>query len=227
MASVEVLAGPERRRRWSGEQEAGDCSGGIRTRSGGSRCGTSGRCDAEFDLPLESGSASRGEWLRSGAGGTGWQWCRRTGGAVELLTEIGLRGSITTGRWAHHYRGVPIRPYLKSPSPLRVRTGGSQQGSLARMRPSAIGGRKSPLGQAEKTRRRDSTAGPHSTAETLLTPTPPEVPRAATRITPGERLNRTQRPTEEYIRCELRQFALGIEGSLRPRGQGARPCRHN
>ena len=37
MARVEVLVGPERQRRWSTKQEAGDCRGGVRTRSRGAR----------------------------------------------------------------------------------------------------------------------------------------------------------------------------------------------
>ena len=226
MASVEVLAGPERRRPVEWRAGAGDCSGGIRTRGGGSRRGTSGRCDAEFDLPLESGSASRGEWLRSGAGGTGWQWCRR-----RRCRRAAHRNRLKR----QHYNwamGTPLsrrsHPSVSEKSkPAQGQDRGFATGQLGAKETFRDRRSKVAFGSSREDRRRNSSAGPHSTAETLLTPTPPEVPRAATRITPSERLNRTQRPTEEYIRCELRQFALGIEGSLRPRGQGARPCRHN
>jgi transposase len=83
MASVEVLAGPERRRRWSVEQKqaivAAAFGPGAVVRDVARRADV----NAEFDLPLASGSASRGEWLCSGAGGIGWRWCRRTGGAGD------------------------------------------------------------------------------------------------------------------------------------------------
>jgi hypothetical protein len=70
MASVEVLAGPERRRRWRVEQKQAIVAAAFR--SGAVVRGASGRRDAEFGLPLAAGSSRRGEWLRSGAGGAGW-----------------------------------------------------------------------------------------------------------------------------------------------------------
>src|SRR5438105_12852477 len=63
--------------------EAGDCDGGVRTGCSGARSGASGRRDVEFDLPLAPGSAGGSDWLCSGADGTGWQRCRRTGGAGD------------------------------------------------------------------------------------------------------------------------------------------------
>ena len=65
MASVEVLAGPERRRRWRVEQKQAIVAAAFR--SGAVVRGASGRRDAEFGLPLAAGSSRRGEWLRSGA----------------------------------------------------------------------------------------------------------------------------------------------------------------
>ena len=75
VASIEVLASPERRRRWSSEQKQAIVAGrgGVCARCGGTRCGALGRRDIEFDLPLAAGFASGGERLCAGADGTVWR----------------------------------------------------------------------------------------------------------------------------------------------------------
>ena len=94
MASVEVLAGPATS--GGGEQKQAIVAAAFGP-GAVVRRGATGRRDAEFDLPLAAGYSGRGEWLRSGAGGASWRWCRPTGGAGDRDRIRGQRPCADSG----------------------------------------------------------------------------------------------------------------------------------
>jgi Transposase len=91
MASVEVLAGPERRRRWSIEQKQAIVAAAFEP--GAVVRDVARRADVTSSLIYRwRRDLSGGKWLCSGAGGAGWRWPRR------IAAHAGDRGRVCRPR---------------------------------------------------------------------------------------------------------------------------------
>jgi Transposase len=91
MGSVEVLAGPERRRRWSIEQKQAIVAAAFEPGAGVRDVAR--RADVTSSLIYRwRRDLSGGKWLCSGAGGAGWRWPRR------IAAHAGDRGRVCRPR---------------------------------------------------------------------------------------------------------------------------------